>query len=278
MLTRVRCEFFVSAEQVQLPDIPYYCVNEPGVLPSSILIEAAALMQCSKDNLPAFRGSLQSIMHQLHQLGLIYACTPTSLEINCYVPSILYDTEYALIQVLSSQKQEKQNFLDVEILLAETLQLYLWVGPRRMQPQTRVCGVFASCIMSALSPFLPNRETRDGPESSGLGEASNVNDYSIHVQSRPRRVNNLIAWSLALGTVVCAAAPFPDYEWFLKHFGMQMQAMGLDTNIDDYRSFLAMFPKVDGFPWMNLEGLHGILAVTTGIKRKVLEMKVSEVQ
>lgn len=259
MLNVVRCEFFVSAEQVQLPDIPYCSINDPNMLPSNLLAEAVALTQRSQEILPFFRGALHTILYQLHQLGLVYAHAPNSVDMNRYVAGTLYDSEYALLQVLSSQKQAKYDFLDVEVLLAETFQLYLWIGPRRLQPQTRLCSLLASRVATALAMFVPNSDMRGGSEStkqSTTSSRSNSKDYSLHCQSRPHRVNNLIAWSLALSTVAGAAAPIPEYQWLKKYYVMHIQAMGLDDNINGYRSLISNFPQVGGFDWIDFEGLY----------------------
>lgn len=242
-----------------MPDIPYYCVSEPNLLPRSLLAEAVALTQRSKENLPFFRGPLNTILYQLHQLGLVYAHAPKNMDIDRHAAGTLYDTEYALLQVLSSQRQAKDDFLDVEILLAETLQLYLWVGPRRLRPQTRLCSLLASRVAMASAIFIPNSHEYDdsgSAEPSVTLSHSSSKDYFTRCRTRPRSVNNLIAWSLALSAVAGAAAPISEYQWLEANCALQIQAMGLDHDIDSYRSLLKLFPKVDGFDWIDLEGLH----------------------
>jgi hypothetical protein len=258
LLNITRCEFFVSAKQVQLPDIPYYPVGEPKMLPSGLVSEAIVLTQRSTECLPSFRGPLRTILYQSHQLGLIYARIPSSADVNSLVSGLLYDTEYALLEVLSSQKQAKHDFLDVEILLAATLQLYLWIGPRRMRPQVRLCSLLASRVASALSLFVPDPDVQI---DSGSTKRSNqvsyleLKSYSSYCHSRPHRVNNLVAWSLALATVAGAAVPIPEYQWLKRYFTMHIKVMGLIDDIDGYQSLMSNFPHSGGFDWIDLEGV-----------------------
>lgn len=258
LLNFVRCEFFVSAEQVQLPDIPYHPVSEPNMLPSSLVSEAIALTQRCTESLPLFRGPLHTILYQLHQLGLVYARKPTTVHINSFVAGPLYDTEYALLEVLSSQRKSNYAVIDVEVLLAATLQLYLWVGPRKMRPQVRLCSLLASRVALALSLFVPTPDLQEGPvspEPPNLPSHVSLKSYSSYCHSRPPGINNLVAWSLALATIVGAAVPIPEYQWLMRYFTMHLKVMGLIDNIDGYRSLVSSFPKVDGFDWIDLEGL-----------------------
>lgn len=258
LLNFVRCEFFVSAEQVQQPDIPYHPVSEPNMLPSNLVSEAIALTQRCTESLPLFRRPLHTILYQLHQLGLVYARESAGVDINSLVAGPLYDTEYALLEVLSSQRTAKYAVLDVEALLAATLQLYLWVGPRKMRPQVRLCSVLASRVALALSLFAPIPATQEEPASRKQPNPTShvsLKNYSSHCHSRPPGINNLVAWSLALASIVGAAVPIPEHQWLMRYFTMHLKVMGLIDNIDGYRSLLSIFPNVDGFDWIDLEGL-----------------------
>jgi len=259
MLIIIRCEFFVSAEQVQLPDIPYYSVSEPNMLPLKLVLEATALTERNTECLPLLRGPLHTILYQLHQLGLVCARFPSSANINSLVAGPLYDTEYALLEVLSSQKQAESAVTDVEILLAATLQLYLWVGPRKMRPQVRLCSLLASRVASALSLFLP--ATDEWSDSvcaapSDLPSSAGLRRHELLCHSRSHQVNNLVAWSLALATVAGAAVPIPEYQWLKRYFTMHINVTGLIDDMDGYLSLISSFPKVDGFDWIDLEGLY----------------------
>lgn len=254
-----RCEFFVSAEQVELPDIPYYPVNEPIVLPSKLVAEAATLTQRCEKALPYFRGPLHTILYQLHQLGVIYAQATSGEPVDHYVAGTLYDTEYALLEVLVSHKQNRHDVSDVEILLAETLQLYLWIGPRRLRPQTRLCSLLASRVALALYVFIPHSSTQNNSEQAerpAMFPCLGSDDHTFYSQSRPHTVDNLIAWSLALGTIAGAAAPIPEYQWLKQSFAMHLRTMGLHDNIDGFRSLVSNFPQVGGFDWIDFEGLY----------------------
>ncbi|KAF1924702.1 uncharacterized protein M421DRAFT_274612 [Didymella exigua CBS 183.55] len=252
------CEFFVSAEQVQLPDIPYYAVNEPNMSPPSLVAETFALTQRSMESLPFFRGPLRTILYQLHQLGLVYARAPSSADVDRFVAGPLYDTEYALLKVLASQKQARRDSSDVEILLAEILQLYLWIGPRKMRPQGRLTSLLASRVALTLSLFMPSSDVQDDAESVGPSTIFSLLDlksYSFHCHSRPYTVNNLVAWSLALATSAGAAVPIPEYQWLKRYYAMHIMTLGLHDDIDGYRSLVSNFPTVDGFDWIDLTGL-----------------------
>lgn len=217
------------------------------------------LTERSADGLPLLRGPLHTILYQLHQLGLVYARFPNNPGINSLVAGPLYDTEYALLEVLSSQKQIDASHVDIEILLAETLQLYLWVGPRKMRPQVRLCSLLASRVASALSLFVPGLGIPSDFESVELSEVSSKTHLRIYkslCHSRSHQVNELIAWSLALATVTSAAIPIPEYQWLKHNFAMHIRAVGLVDDIDGYRSLISSFPKVDGFDWIDLEGLY----------------------
>lgn len=229
------------------------------MLPSGLVSEAVVLTQRSMECLPLFRGPLHTILYQLHQLGLVYAQSPSSVNINSLVAGPLYDTEYALLEVLSAQKEAKGEILDVEILLAATLQLYLWIGPRKMRPQVRLCSLLASRVASALSLFVPApalRKDSGSTEPSKSSSHADLKSYSAFCYSRPTKVNNLVAWSLALATVAGAAVPIPEYQWLRRYFTMHMKVMGLFDDIDGFRTLMANFPKADGFEWVDLEGLY----------------------
>lgn len=259
LLNFIRCEFFVSAEQVQLPGIPYYPVSEPNMLPPSLVSEATALTERNVEGLSLLRGPLHTILYQLHQLGLVCARFPSSVDINSLVVGPLYDTEYALLEVLSSQKQTEPRVIDIEILLAATLQLYLWVGPRKMRPQVRLCSLLASRVASALSLFVPVPDERWDSVCAGASNSSSkagLTSYELLCHSRSHQVNNLIAWSLALATVAGAAVPIPEHQWLKRNFTRHIKVIGLIDDIDGYRSLMSSFPKVDGFEWIDLEGLY----------------------
>lgn len=259
MLIIMRCEFFVSAEQVQPPDIPYYPVSEPNMLPLNLVLEATALTESNTKGLPLLRGPLHTILYQLHQLGLVCARFPSSADINSLVAGPLYDTEYALLEVLASQKQAESAVIEIEILLAATLQLYLWVGPRKMRPQVRLCSLLASRVASALLLFVPAPDERSDSVCAALSDSSSIaglRSYESRRHSRSHQLDNLIAWSLALATVVGAAVPISEYQWLKRNFTMHIKVMRLMNDIDGYRSLMASFPKVDGFDWIDLGGLH----------------------
>ena len=258
MLIITRCEFFVSAEQVQLPDIPYYPVSEPNMLPPSLVLEATTLTERNTEGLSLLRGPLHTILYQLHQLGLVYARASSSVDINSLAAGPLYDTEYALLEVLSSQKQAKNIVSDVETLLAATLQLYLWVGPRKMRPQVRLCSLLASRVARALSPFVPMADAQEKnwpEETSSLPSDEDLKSYSSRCHSHPHEVNNLVIWSLALATIVGAAVPIPEYQWLKRCFAMRLKVTGLIDDIDCYMVLMSNFPAVDGFDWLDIVGL-----------------------
>lgn len=226
------------------------------MLPSNLVVEAVALTQRSKASLPFFRKPMHTILYQLHQLGLVYARVSGSADISRYVAGPLYDTEYALLEVLTSQKQARSDFLEVEILLAETLQLYLWVGPRKMRPQVRLCSLLASRVAASLGLFLPDSGSQAELESVIPSALPDLESYSLNFQSRPYTVNNLVAWSLALATTVGAAVPIAEYQWLKRYYAMHMMAMGLRDDLEGQRFVMSNFPRVDGFDWIDFDGLY----------------------
>ncbi|KAJ4367379.1 hypothetical protein N0V83_006961 [Neocucurbitaria cava] len=134
------CEIMVATQLVELPKIPYLPFAPAKPAPKQVTLEAARLTSITLASLPRLSESLHKIIHLLHHLGIAYA-QPTGTKIDSYIIQPLYDAEYALLQLLSSQKSPGHGYSEIEVLLAEAFQLYFWTGPRMLPPQTRLCDL-----------------------------------------------------------------------------------------------------------------------------------------
>ena len=255
----------VATQLVELPKIPYLPAVSSKSAPHQVTLEAALRTSISLSNLPPLSESLHSIIHLLHYLGIAFAQPPTGAKIDAYVIQPLYDAEYSLLQILSAQKEAKHGFSQVEVLLAETFQLYFWTGPRVLPPQTRLCDLLISRIMRALLPLLletvPDLEHDDMPATtSSLHQGTrsilaNIAGSARRPSFHSPETNNAIIWSLTLGTIVSASLSRPEHSWFRQHLCLQLHATGLNQSEQTYQDFLKLFPTTDGFAWIDLKTL-----------------------
>ncbi|KAF2856341.1 hypothetical protein T440DRAFT_105857 [Plenodomus tracheiphilus IPT5] len=253
------CEIMVATQLVEPPTIPYYVPVQPCPAPEIVIKEATRLTKNSLVNLPPLSGPLRRILGLFHHLGVAHAQINPVPKIDLYVLQPLYDAEYLLLRVLVEQKSGNHDYSNVEILLAETFQLYFWTGPRALPPQTRLCDLLISRIMRALLPFLLEAIPEVDLEYSGETAASVLDHMANWVDrsfSHPRNTSNAILWSLALGTIVSASLDRPEHAWFKGHFRNYMQLMGLDKDEQEYLKFIDIFPATEGFSWINVKTLY----------------------
>lgn len=250
----------VAAQIVEVPKIPYQTPYASVALPPTLAREASRLAAITLSNLPPLSAPLQLITGLLHQLALSYAYPLPGIKIDSYIITPLYNVEYSLLQVLAEQKQPNHGFSDVEVLLAETYQMFFWTGPRQLPSQMRLCDLFVSRVMKALLPLLLEAEMEVDVDAfflraSSPDENENTDDYLRRFRRNPRNTNNVITWSLALGTIVSATFSRPEHLWFKGRLQLQLRAMGLYQDEEAYLKFLNMFPSTDGFAWINLKNL-----------------------
>ncbi|KAI8936315.1 hypothetical protein NX059_006731 [Plenodomus lindquistii] len=257
------CEYMVTTQLVEPTRIPYYVPPQNTPTPESVLVEAKRLTLISLANLPPLSEPIQKVLGLFHHLGVAHAQVAPVPKIDLYIYKPLYDAQYILIQVLVEQKACNHPYSNVEVLLAETFQLYFWTGPRALPPQTRLCDLLISRIMRALLPILLEAVPEVDLEYS-VETAASVLDSMAHWVARtfqyPRTTNNAILWSLALGTIISATLNRPEHSWFRGHFRSHMRLMGLDKNEQDYLDFLGLFPATEGFSWIDLRTLYKVCA------------------
>lgn len=248
----------VAAQLVEIPKIPYFRSYTPEPLSDNVMTEAACLTTLTIDNLPPLLPPMQIIINLLHQLGISYAKPLPGGKIDSRIIQPLYEVEHALLTLLSAQKETSGN-PEIDVLLAEAFQLYFWIGPRMLPPQTRLCDLLISRLMEALLPLVVKRVPEDAD-----GQSATAQDHD-HIspganQSRAlhqQKTDNAIIWALALGVIVSAALNRPEHLWLKAHFSALFVAMGLDKNEEEYHRVLGMFPTTEGFLWTNLKSLYG---------------------
>jgi hypothetical protein len=187
----------------------------------------------------------------------------------------MYNGEYAILRALAAQKEPGHSFTEAEVLLAESFQLYFWTGPRDLPPQTRLCELLISRVMKALLPLQLEASSEllheAGSTITTFMEARNHKmntkpeavDHFYRFLRHPRKVNNVITWALALGTLITAPLLPPEHSWFKQHFRLQLRAMALHRSEKHWFDFLDLFPTTDGFTnhWVNLRSVwrdHGV--------------------
>ena len=257
------CEMIVAAQLVEVPRVPYYHAFPCEPLPDKVAYEAERLTANTLSNLPPVSEPIQYVIRLLHQIGLAYNHQLPGTKIDSYVIQPLYDAQYALLQILQTQK-ETSNLSDVEVLLAETFQLYFWTGPRLLPPPTRLCDVFISRIMKALLSLLLEKVPGDVEASPVTARGFRPNHvvttkYVLRTSPHLRTTNNAIAWSLSLGAMVSAALDRPEHQWLKGHWCLHMQAMGLDQDKEEYYRVLELFPTTESFAWIDLRTLFNQL-------------------
>ncbi|KAF2030170.1 hypothetical protein EK21DRAFT_66221 [Setomelanomma holmii] len=246
------CEIMPAVQLVESPRIPYFQPFKPAPVPEQVVREAERLTANTLSNLPPLSEPIQYITHLLHQLGVTYHRKHGG-KIDMYIIQPLYDAESTILQVLESQK-ETTTLTDVEILLVNTYQLFFWTGARSLPPQTRLCDLLLSRIMKALLPLLLEKVSDDTENTT-----VSARGYVPRTLHHPRSTNNVIAWSLALGTIVSSVLNRPEHAWLKGHFRLHTKAMKLDEDETEYRKMLEMFPATQGFAWIDLRMLFPML-------------------
>ena len=264
----------VAAQLAEIPKLPY---RSPGFspLPEHVIVATDALTATTLGSLPPLSEPFIDVIRYLHQVAISYASPPADIKIDDYIIQPMYDVQHALLRILSAQKEYEHSCTHVEVLLAETFQLYFWTGTRGLPPQTRLCELLISRVMTALLPLLLEASTElsfeTGPRmAASVGARNNAvqmkpeaKDHFYRFLRHPREVNNAITWALALGTLVTAPLLAPEHSWFKDHFRLQLRAMALHRNYDHWLAFLGLFPTTDGYPnpWIDLKSVwrdHGV--------------------
>lgn len=258
----------VAAQLAELPTLPH---QPQGLslrpVPETILFATNELSATTLRNLPQLSEDFAKIIHCLHQVAISSALSSPDTKIDDYIVEPMYDAERLLLKVLAAQKLPDHGFTDVEILLAETFQLYFWTGTRGLPPQTRLCELFISRVMKALLPLMLEASSDllfvTGPRMAAAAEKNKdstqtkeqTEDRFYRFLRHTREANNIITWALALGTLITAPLLAPEHHWFKDHFQLQLRAMALHQDYDRWLAFLSLFPTTDGFTkisWIDL--------------------------
>ncbi|KAF1364685.1 hypothetical protein EJ07DRAFT_97035 [Lizonia empirigonia] len=238
------CEIMVAAQLADIPKVP--CQPQGfSPLPDHVVVTTDALTATTLSNLPPLAEPFTNVIRYLHQVAVAYATPPSDMKIDDFIIQPMLDVQHALLSILADQKEPEHGFSDIEVLLAETFQLYFWTGTRGLPPQTRLCELLISRVMKALLSLLL--------------EATHFYRFLRH----PRETNNAITWALALGTLVTAPLVAPEHSWFKEHFQLQLRAMTLHADEERWLAFLNLFPTTDGYPnpWIDLKSVwreHGV--------------------
>lgn len=258
----------VAAQLAETPQLPHQ-PQSFSPLPEQVVSVTDALTATTLSNLPPVSESFVQIIRYLHQVAVSYSSPPPDVKIDDYIIQPMYDGEHAILRVLSAQKEPDHGFTEIEVLLAESFQLYFWTGTRGLPPQTRLCELLISRVMKALLPLLleasSERLLESGPRmAASLEQWSDTvhmkpeaKDHFHRFLRHPREVNNAITWALALGTLVTAPLLAPEHSWFKEHFQLQLKAMSLHKEQQQWDAFLMIFPTTDGYPnpWINLKSV-----------------------
>jgi hypothetical protein len=249
----------VSTQLIETPLIPYYHSSPCLPLPGIIVRQAEQRTANTLSQLPILSEPTRHIVRLLHEIGITYADPHPAVKVDSYIIQPLYDAEYALLQVLESHKIHSV-LSDVEALLVETFQIYFWFGHRMIVPQTRLADVLVSRLMNALLPFLFEGAPQDIQSSiitAGFLASTHPMDPAFAPRTRyhSRSTNNVIAWSLTLGTAITAALNGPEHLWLKGHWRLHIKALELDHDDAAYQRMLEIFPDTVGFPWIALDKL-----------------------
>jgi hypothetical protein len=264
----------VAAQLAEIPQLPHQSYSF-SPLPEQIRIETEALTARTMESLPPVSDHFVQIVRYLHQVALSYSSPLPHVKISDYVIQPMYNGEYAILRALAAQKEPGHSFTEAEVLLAESFQLYFWTGPRDLPPQTRLCELLISRVMKALLPLQLEASSEllheAGSTITTFMEARNHKmntkpeavDHFYRFLRHPRKVNNVITWALALGTLITAPLLPPEHSWFKQHFRLQLRAMALHRSEKHWFDFLDLFPTTDGFTnhWVNLRSVwrdHGV--------------------
>jgi hypothetical protein len=272
----------VAAQLAEKPKLPHQTQGlSLRPVPEAVILTTDGLTATTLSSLPQLSEAFVEVIRDLHKVAVSSASPPPDTKIDDYVVQPMYDAEHALLRILAAQKLPDHGFTDVEILLAETFQLYYWTGTRGLPPQTRLCELFISRVMKALLPLLLEASSEwpfvTGPRMAAAAEKKKNNNNNNSTQTKveaedhfyrflrnTREVNNAITWALALGTLITAPLLAPEHHWFKVHFQLQLRAMALHRDYDRWLAFLSLFPTTDGFtktPWIDLRSVwreHGV--------------------
>lgn len=256
------CEIMVAMQLVEVSKIPYLTSIPAVPAPIQVTDETTLRTDRTLKSLPHLSKPLHNIIRHLHYLGIAFEQPPSPTKIDDYIKQPLYDAEYTILQVLSAQKAVDHGFPEIEVLLAEAFHLYLWIGPRTLPPQTRLCDLLIPRLMKALLPFLletvPDVNMEIMPATLALAQQetksllASITGCAPFPSQHSTETNNAITWSLMLGTSASSVLGRPEHSWFKEQLGLQLCAMGLDGNEELYQDFLKIFPATDAFPWFQL--------------------------
>jgi hypothetical protein len=226
-----RLEILIAVQLVETPRILYICTFPSSPLSPQIILEAQRRTIRTLSHFSNLVEPLEHVILLLHQLSVAYNTLPPNIPTDIYIMRPLYDAQYTLLQILSTHKNT-QNLTNLELLLAESLQLYFAVGPRAQPPQMRLLDLIVARVKSALLPFL-------GVGFPLLAETKLCYDAAT---------NDTIAFALALGTLVSAWLERPEHAWFQAH----VRAYLLDWDEQRYNETLELFPTTEGYVWLEM--------------------------
>ncbi|KAF2120638.1 hypothetical protein BDV96DRAFT_271194 [Lophiotrema nucula] len=260
------CEFHVVAQGPTAPVFPYLPPTSMLELPGDLVTEAKRLQQLTLSQLPSHLAApLPDIILQLHELSLStsgqlkWPMSSVQIKLDPSISRTLYNTEYELLQLLSLQKHgDSVTHLPVEILLAETCQMYIWTTIRMLPPVMKLCDLFVTRLKKALLPYTDITtagKTADTSQQQSFGsdlglDESRIQQAALDLQTCPYS----LIWPLFLGTLVSATRP--EHQWFKEQLLRYVRDSRHVKNEDDLKNVLQMFPFTGALYSLGMAGLN----------------------
>ncbi|CAI6239592.1 unnamed protein product [Periconia digitata] len=265
------CEFGVAAYNRAVPRLPYLPPAENTSLPYDMVVQSDRLANMTFANIPLVSLPMQNVVRMLHQLAITQAQHHVikqkalgRAKTDSVSLRLLYDAEYILLQMLSSQSTPDHTFSPVDVMLTEACQLFIWLGPRDLPYEMKLCNRFVLHLKDALVQVL---RSADSPEATTMNSTTTPVGQSLPTPGivsasyaiRPLRARqNAILWALYLGTITSGVGPRPEYEWYSRNFRAHTQAMGLKT-LQDVDRQLKLFPSAAHYRWSDIRKLEPLI-------------------
>ncbi|PVI02053.1 hypothetical protein DM02DRAFT_560465 [Periconia macrospinosa] len=268
------CEFGVAAYKRVLSALPYMPPPTNTALPYNMILQSERLAYTTFTNIPPVSLSIQNIFLMLHQIALAQGQRSVTKEkaldranTDSVTIRLLYDAEYALLQMIDTQKSPDHTYSAVDIMFTEACQLFLWIGARDLPYELKLCDQFVVFLKDAIARVLQNTLLPVGTvlpnpvvhcTPAGLSVPATSNPSAPHINASPRAAQNATLWALYLGTITTGVRSRPDYGWYSEHFRLQAQAMGLRT-LQDVEMVIKLFPYSTKWRWSNIRKLEPLI-------------------
>jgi hypothetical protein len=217
------------------PLLPYSPPKTASTFPATIVSNAQCLTTVTLSALSGTpRAPFPYILNLLHQLSLasLPLIAAEGHRLDARMSCVLYEAEYALLQVLCAQKADPGVYEPMEVVLAEAGQMYFWTAIRCLPPAIALCELFEPRLKRALTPLI--RARRIAALSSGTGTLHFQVSGTEGEKERSERDGHadLLTWCLFLGAAVSSYGPRPvavfkgdvevggkgNFEWYRAQF------------------------------------------------------------